>query len=110
MFLSPTEDVTKSPKPKPYTLISKPYPKPSTLNPKPLNPEPSSSSPTEDFLHQQGQKLEAPAEKLALDLKSMEGAPGVVGQDSHESWIPVPTLAASGGRRALYTILGSSKS
>ncbi|OLQ11172.1 hypothetical protein AK812_SmicGene5021 [Symbiodinium microadriaticum] len=33
----------------------------------------------EDVLHQQGQKLKAPGEKLARDLKSMQGAPGSSG-------------------------------
>lgn len=35
-------------------------------------------------------------------------ASSIVGQDSRESWIPVPTLAASGGRRVLYTTIALS--
>ena len=62
----------------------------------------------EDVLHHQGQQLKAPAEKLARDLEAMKGAPGVVFGHQGESWIPVPTLAASGGRRALYTTIALS--
>ena len=62
----------------------------------------------EDVLHQQGEQLKAPAEKLTRDLEAMKGPAGVIGRSSRETWIPVPTLTASGGRRALYTTIALS--
>eukprot|EP00435_Cladocopium_sp_Y103_P074394 s24_g48.t1 len=61
----------------------------------------------EELMKQQGHHVDAPVQKLFADLDALSPTPGVKGlvssgQAGSETWLPVPPLLASGGRRVLY--------
>jgi len=68
----------------------------------------------EEVLHQQQRQLSRPVEKLTADIDALSRGPLAVSPGSgvapgtREAWLPVPTLVASGGRRAVYATVAMS--